>query len=122
MIKLVFAVRRLPELSADEFHRYWREQHGPLAQRCLPLMGAKRYAQCHAIDTPLNDVARQARGAAEPYDGIAEVCWDSLEDLQRAIADERAVHASAELLEDERKFIDLARSALWFTQEEVLLG
>ncbi|RMD83349.1 MAG: EthD family reductase [Candidatus Dadabacteria bacterium] len=122
MVKLVFAVRRLPELSPEEFHRYWREQHGPLARRCLPLMGAKRYVQSHAIETPLNEVARQARGASEPYDGIAEVYWDSLEDIERALGDERALRASAELLEDERRFIDLARSALWFSEEEVMLG
>ena len=29
MIKLTFCLRRRPDLSAEEFHRYWRDEHGP---------------------------------------------------------------------------------------------
>ncbi len=32
MIKLVYCLRRLPNLSREEFQRYWLETHGPLVR------------------------------------------------------------------------------------------
>ncbi|HEY5625473.1 MAG TPA: EthD domain-containing protein [Dehalococcoidia bacterium] len=29
MIKLVYCLRRLPELTREEFQRYWRQNHAP---------------------------------------------------------------------------------------------
>ena len=43
MVKLVFAIRRRQELSPEEFHRYWLEEHGPLARRLLDSLGARRW-------------------------------------------------------------------------------
>jgi len=73
MVKMIFAVRRLPELSPEEFHHYWRTNHGRLAQKNLPVLRAKRYVQTHTLDTPFNEVLRDSRGAGEPYDGIVAV-------------------------------------------------
>jgi EthD domain len=54
MIKLVFVIRRREDLSPEEFHRYWREEHGPLAARLLDELGARRYVQTHTVGTDLN--------------------------------------------------------------------
>jgi len=121
MVKLLFVVRRLPHLTRQEFQRYWLEKHGPLAQRLLPLLGAKRYVQSHTLETPFDDLLRQSRGGGEPYDGLVEVWWNRIEDLEAAFATAEGVRASEELLEDEKRFIDLGRSALWFAQEHTLL-
>jgi len=75
MIKMVFAIRRLPHLSPEEFHRYWREDHGRLAQKNLPALRVKRYVQTHTLDTPFNEVLRESRGGGEPYDGVVEIWW-----------------------------------------------
>jgi hypothetical protein len=58
----------------------------------------------------------------EPYDGVAQLWWDSVEDLQAVLADEAAQQAAAELLEDERRFIDLSASTLWLGEEHVVVG
>ncbi|MGH7417889.1 MAG: EthD domain-containing protein, partial [Candidatus Rokuibacteriota bacterium] len=47
MIKLVFCLRRLPNLSREEFQRYWLDTHGPLVRQLAPALGVKRYVQVH---------------------------------------------------------------------------
>ena len=122
MVKLVFCLRRLPELSRAEFQRYWREKHGPLVRQHAATLRIRRYVQLHTREDALNDVLRASRGGPEPYDGIAELWWDSREDLQAATASPEGQRASLELLEDERRFIDLGRSPLWIADEHPVVG
>ena len=117
MVKLVFCLHRLPALSREEFQRYWRERHGPLVRRHAATLRIQRYVQLHSSDDPLNDVLRASRGAPEAYDGVAELWWATRADLEMATASPEGRHASLELLEDERRFIDLARSPLWIAEE-----
>ena len=117
MIKLVYCVRRLPRLSREEFQRYWRETHGPLVRTHAQTMRIRRYIQVHTLDNPVNDILRESRGTLEPYDGVAELWWDSVEDMAVATATPEGQRAAQELLDDERRFIDLERSALWLAEE-----
>lgn len=121
MLKLTFCLRRLPALTAAEFHDYWLNKHGPLVRRLQPALGMVRYVQVHrlddALEAPLGDGMRKARGAPEPYDGIAELWWESEEAYRAARRTPEAREAGRLLLEDEAKFIDLARSPLWLNRE-----
>ena len=122
MVKLVFCLRRLPQLSRADFQRYWREKHGPLVRRHAATLRIRRYVQLHTREDALNDVLRASRSAPEPYDGIAELWWESRDDLQAATASPAGRQASLELLEDERRFIDLVRSPLWIADEHPVVG
>ncbi len=116
MIKLVFCVRRRPELSFDEFRRTWLDSHGPLVRRLraqLPQM--QRYVQSHLIPGAASDALRASRGTAEPFDGITEVWFETLESLGGDAA--AAADAGRQLLLDESRFIDFARSAVFLTEE-----
>jgi len=117
VIKLTFAVRRRADVDPGEFHRYWRDEHGPLVRSFQSVLGIRRYVQVHRVDTPFNDVLRQSRGALEPFDGTAEVWWDDLESLVAGTSTPEGVAAAQALLEDEARFIDLGRSALWLGEE-----
>jgi len=121
MIKLTFCLVRAPHLSREEFLRYWLERHGPLVRSMAPVLHIKRYVQSHTLTTPLNEAFRRGRGAPEAYDGVAELWWDSLEDLTAGGATPEGRSAGKELLEDERTFIDLARSPLWLSEEHPLV-
>jgi uncharacterized protein (TIGR02118 family) len=121
MVKLVFLLRRLPHLSRAEFQRYWRETHGPLVARHADVLRIQRYVQTHAIETPYAEAIRVPRGTGEPYDGAAELWWESLDDLAAAAATPAGQAAGAALLEDERRFIDLPRSSLFFCEEHTLV-
>jgi hypothetical protein len=53
---------------------------------------------------------------------VAELWWDSLEDLIAGYSSEPGQAAGVELLEDERRFIDLPNSPLWLGEENVVVG
>ena len=61
-----------------------------------------------------------SRGGPPAYDGVAELWWDRPEDLVND--DPAARRAGLELLEDERKFIDLARSPIFLVEEREVLS
>jgi hypothetical protein len=71
MIKLVFVIRRREGLPPEEFHRYWLEEHGPLARSLLESLGARRYVQTHTLGADPNAGLATSRGTAEAYDGLA---------------------------------------------------
>lgn len=118
MIRLVFLLRRKPELSLEEFQRYWREQHGPLVASFTQSLNILRYVQVHTLIDPMNDAMAEARGGMEPvYDGVAELWWDSAEALAEATATAEGQAAAAALLEDEARCLDLPNSPLWLNHE-----
>jgi uncharacterized protein (TIGR02118 family) len=117
MIKFVYCLSRLPHLSRADFQLYWRETHGPLVGGHARALRIRRYVQVHTLENPINDGLRESRGTLEPYDGVAELWWDSTEDLIEAAASPDGRKAAQDLLEDERRFIDLKRSALWIGEE-----
>ncbi len=77
--------------------------------------------QVHTLESPLNDALRQVRGGLEPYDGVAELWWESVEEFATATASPEGRKAGRELLEDERRFIDMERSALWIAREHPIV-
>ncbi len=121
MIKLVFCLRRRPELSREEFQRYWYDKHAPLVRSFQEVLGIRRYIQVHSLDNPINAAIQASRGAPVEYDGVAELWYDSLEAM-RATRSPEATAAGRALLEDERTFIDLANSPLWFAEEKPVIG
>ena len=63
-VKLVEFVHRRPDLGVEEFQRYWREVHGPLARE-IPVV--LRYVQSHCRR------GGYAKGRQPPCDGIASM-------------------------------------------------
>lgn len=106
MVKAIYLIRRKPGMSAQDFHRYWREVHGVIAAR---IPGLQRYVQCHAI--PRDDDGAE-------YDGAAEAWFDDMDAVRRAVASPEYAAARA----DEARFIDLARTTLIFTEEVPIIG
>lgn len=120
MIKLVFCLKRRPEMSREEFQKYWYEQHAPLVKKHAAVLGIKRYVQVHSFEHELSAPIQQSRGGPDEYDGVAELWYESFEALA-ALRSPEATAAGRELLEDERKFIDLANSPLWWAQERPVI-
>jgi uncharacterized protein (TIGR02118 family) len=123
MIKLVFTMRRREGISREEFQRYWHDNHGALMKQHAPTLHIQRYVQFHSRDTDLDEAVAAPRGSkVRYYDGVAEIWWDSLEDLVAAFSSPAGQAAAAELLEDERRFIDLPNSPMWLGEEQVIIG
>jgi len=97
-----FGVRR-PDLAVEEFQRYWREHHGPLATRIAPI---RRYVQSHAVDDPRTRI----------YDGIASTWFDDTDAMRASAMTEeyRATRA------DEANFV-AGRLPFVITREHVFV-
>jgi uncharacterized protein (TIGR02118 family) len=121
MIKLTFCLKRLPQLTREQFQAYWFDNHAPLVAKHRAVLRIRRYVQMHSGPDAMNAGIGASRGAPEMFDGVAELWWDSIEDVV-ANAHPDAPAAGLALLEDERKFIDLARSPLFFGEEKTIFG
>src|SRR5437667_5192399 len=111
MIKLVYCLRRLPELPREEFQRYWRENHGPLVRDRAGALGIRRYVQVHTLDSPLNEAMRASRGSdPDIFDGVAELWWESPEAFSAGAGAAEGRQAAREIYEDEKRCIDLSGS------------
>jgi uncharacterized protein (TIGR02118 family) len=121
MIKMVFCLRRKPDLSREEFQRYWREVHAPLVRDHAEALGIRRYVQAHSAEESMSRALGRSRESPEDFDGVAELWWDDLESLQAAGGTEEGRRAAAALLADERNFIDLPRSPLFLAEEHTII-
>lgn len=122
MIKLTFCLVRLPHLTREAFQAYWRGTHAPLVASVAETLLIRRYVQMHSLPVEASAGLRQSRQAPEEYDGVAELWFDSLEAIVENGRRPEAQAAGALLLEDERRFIDLPKSPLWWGQEHVIVG
>jgi uncharacterized protein (TIGR02118 family) len=120
MIKLTFALTRRADFTREAFQAYWFERHAPLVASVRETLRIRRYVQLHSADPAVSADIRRSRAGPEPYDGVAQLWWNSFEDLAATADDPAAVAAGRLLLEDERKFIDLERSPLWWGEEKVI--
>lgn len=118
MIKIAVCMRRLPHLSREEFQRYWREIHGPLIVKHSASLRVRKYRQVHTLDIPLLDKMRSERGTMEPFDGIAELCWEDLNELEPT---PDRIKSLKEIIEDEHRFLDLSQSSLLIGKEHVFI-
>lgn len=117
MIKHVYCITRKDGMSAEEFHRTWRDDHGPLVKSFAEAINAVRYVQSHTVMEDLGEAMRAARGAGVQYDGVTEVWWNSREELEAGFASEAGQIAAKALLEDESRFIEFSKSRLFVTEE-----
>jgi len=122
MIAIKFCLRRLPSLTMAEFQDYWRNRHAPLVADVAGVLGIRRYVQSHALDEPDLSRAVSRRGCTLPrYDGIAELWYDSAEAVRAAGATEEGRRAGRLLLADEKLFIDLPNSPIFWVREHCII-
>lgn len=98
MLKMVFLVHKKADLNSDDFRRYWRETHGPIAAK---IPGLKKYVQNHSVPGP--------DGADPPYDGFAEMWFESAESLETSQAQTA--------IADTANFLDLDRMQSFVVEE-----
>jgi uncharacterized protein (TIGR02118 family) len=96
-------------MSPEEFHRYWREEHGPLFQASAAARRyVVRYEQNHV--TPTNGPF------AEPdVDGISIMWFRSVEDIEALFADPEFLRT---ISPDGARFIDGTKTQRIVTFDE----
>lgn len=99
----IMPLRRLPGMSHDEFMHHWFDRHATLGEG----VDGVRYRQNH-VDYPATEALSATIGLDfEPMDGLTESYFDSI-DAAVAILSQKEVEVDA--IEDEKRFIDHARS------------
>ncbi|MBI3993048.1 MAG: EthD domain-containing protein, partial [Candidatus Lambdaproteobacteria bacterium] len=77
MFKITFCLHRLPHMSREEFQKYWREVHGPMAVKHKDVLGFKRYVQTHALAEGSVPALDHLKDAPAQFDGVAEIWYES---------------------------------------------
>ena len=86
-VKLIALLKAAPGTSREEFGRRWVEGHGPLTLRFKNLKG-------YRINVAIEEY-QEIEGEL-PYDGTAELWWDSLEEMRADFASQEADTAVAD--------------------------
>jgi uncharacterized protein (TIGR02118 family) len=97
MVKLAIFLHKRADLTVDEFERYWREIHAPIAAQ---LPGLRKYVQGYRLPVAVPFPAT--------CDAVAELWFDSVEALATAMNSQQERAAAA----DAANFIDLARTSM----------
>jgi len=102
MLKFVVILYKKPDISIEQFRDYFRNVHGPLAQK---LPGLRKYTQNYVVKDP----NRKHPG----WHGIAELYFDDWEAMEAAWATPEGETATDDLA----AFVDLERTT-WSVVEE----
>ena len=107
-VKNIEFLRRKPGMAVDEFQRYWREAHGPLA---APIPMIRRYVQSHTRR------AGYEGGRTPVWDGAAITWFDDTEAMRASsrTADYARVRA------DEANFLAPGDAPFIITREHVIV-
>ncbi len=109
MIKYIICATRKAGMTREEFSLYWRHHHGPLVKSVPEFTRhVRKYVQCHLVgdSVPL--------GTTGAYDGVAELWFDSPEDLVKAFNEPQYLEI---IRPDELKFVDLGKCISFITEE-----
>ena len=118
MIRFVHCVKRRPDISVEDFRRYWSSQKfTDMLTELGTITGAVRVRKNLTLLIDMNLELMRQRGSDEPYDGILEAWWDNA----RVFGDD---HPNAEKMESflqemevyQQQFIDFSQSRRFFTE------
>ena len=107
MIKSLTFLKKKPGMTQEEFLRYWKETHGPLAAKVVP--GLRKYVQSHPVP-----------GFESDIDGIVELWWDNPEAF-RSFLSWRQTEEAKVLKEDEEKFVDTSQWVRFVAEEHLIV-
>jgi uncharacterized protein (TIGR02118 family) len=117
VVKLVGCLRRKPGMSTAEFHCYWKDVHGPLVQSVTEFSRyVRKYGQGHSV---ADRVPGFPPPAFTPFDGVAELWFDSVADIGKAFAEPRYLEI---IRPDELKFLDLPNCSIFVVEEVSMNG
>lgn len=93
-------------MNLDDFRRYWRDEHSGVGS-ALP--GLRKYVQNH--------VASTLDGSLPPCDGFAELWFDDMESLNRALTSPQGQAAMV----DSENFLDVERIQTFVVEEVTII-
>jgi len=104
VFKTMILLQRRGDMSEEDFQKYWRNVHGPLATR---LPGLRRYVQ---------NVITYYSDTTSGYNGVAEMWFDDIESMRKAFESE----VGQETRKDLEKFV--GKYTTIFADEYIVLS
>ena len=113
MIKLAVLLKRRPDLTFEQFDRYWDGTHGDIVIGIPEFTRhVHRYSQSHLVDPAYHGEGMAWKRA--DFDGIAEVWFDDIATMTRAFNEPKFVELVGP---DDAQFIDRDGTAILVTHE-----
>lgn len=101
MYKAILLLPRRKDLSHKAFMEYWLKHNRPLAEK---VPGVAKFQCFEALVSPEGE---------PPFDGVVEMWFESLQDVQTAVQSEEAKAAERDLV----NFVDYSRYTVFLAQE-----
>jgi uncharacterized protein (TIGR02118 family) len=109
MIKIVRFVKKRPDLTMEEFKQYWLTKHSELEKIVVQKTPVRKITASFATG--------ELKGGKElPFDGLAELYFDSVDDMQAFYASE--FHKTGVMRKDEENFVDMTADPIRVVTEE----
>ena len=110
LLKVSCFLERRSDLSHEDFFRYWTRKHVPLLVKPMP-NGPKIVHSIH-----LHTIPEKVPGLlTAPYDGVAEIWLENLEDVKALFANEYYITVAGK---DEENFLDRSKTTFLFSHEK----
>ncbi|WP_433755734.1 EthD domain-containing protein [Nocardia sp. CA-135398] len=122
MVKLVLIIKKRADISQADFENHWRGAHALLVQKHAETLRIKKYVQSIGCQSEVVAQLRAERGwsSETEVDGVAELYWDSEEDMAAGMSTPEGQAAMKELGEDELNLGDALDVLM--TKENVVIN
>lgn len=122
MIKITYNIFARSELEPEEVRRRWMDEHGDMVRGFAPRLRLARYVQTLRQPHPLEATMSASRGQSPRYPfGMAELYWNSIDDLEWSFSDKDARDCYRSLLEDEKRFAERGEWMPWIGRERLVI-
>ena len=113
MVKVIAMMKRKPDITPEEFARYWYEEHAPLGFELLPdEIEVRGYVQNYTVRNP---------GDIEPdFDGLVEFYLDDMPAFQRWFSFFTS-DAAKRMRGDEQNFMDSSTVKVLVMREQIVV-
>lgn len=113
MIKIVRFVKKRKDLTMEEFRNYWLTKHSELEKMVVEKTTVRRITASFATG--------ELKGGKElPFDGLAEIYFDSVEDMNVFYASE--IHKTGVMRKDEVNFVEMTADPVRVVTEEFVVA
>jgi len=113
MIKIVRFVKKRKDLTMEEFKNYWLTKHRELEKMVVEKTPVRKITASFATG--------ELKGGKElPFDGLAEIYFDSAEDMQAFYQSD--FHKTGVMRKDELNFVDMDADPVRVVTEEFVVG
>ena len=118
MVKFVQCIRKKPELSVQEFRRFWKT-YQTRATELASAINAVGLTFSTTLNVEENLQVILIRGTSEPYDGLVEFRVSNAPRMMESLRSDANKRIWEEFKKLQTEFIDFENSAFFFAAEEV---